>query len=87
MDTVNVLWAIASVFFVVIGVLVLVGFVAVLLFLRELHKELVRARKQGHEDVSVILEALNAIADASETTASTVKAAAEDDDEEEKEEG
>ena len=85
MDTISVLWAIASVFFVVLGVLMLVCFVATLLFLRELHKELVRVRKQNHEDVSVILEALNAIADASETTASTVKAAAEDEDEEEKE--
>ena len=82
MDTINVLWAIASVFFVVLGVLMLVCFVATLLFLRELYKELVRVRKQSHEDVSVILEALNAIADASETTASTVKAAAEDEDEE-----
>lgn len=79
MDTVSVLLAIAIVFFIVLGVLMLLTFLAMLYFAKEMHRELVANEKRRHEDVSVLLDALNAIVDASETTASTVKAAAEQD--------
>ena len=83
MDTVSVLLAVAAVFFVVLGVLMFLAFLAILYFVKETHKALVAMEKSRHEDVSVLLDALNAIVDASETTASPVKAAAEEDEKDE----
>jgi CHASE3 domain sensor protein len=79
MDTFGVLLALVAVFFAVLGVLLLLAILAILYLVREIHREIVRENRQRREDVSVTLDALNAIVDASETTASTVQDAAAED--------
>ena len=75
MNTEVVLEVIAIVFFAVLGVLMLLAVLAAAYYARLTYKETVRA--------SVILDALNAIVDASEATASTVQDAAKEEKEDE----
>lgn len=79
MNTVGILAAIAVVFFVVLGVLMLIAVLAAAYYARLTYLEVVKASSDRKDEASVILDALNAIVDASETTASTVQDAAKDD--------
>ena len=83
MDVVAVLSAIAGVFFVLLGVFVLLAVLAAAYYARLTYLETVKASAARKDEASVILDALNAIVDASETTASTVQDAAKEDKEEE----
>ena len=83
MNTEVVLEVIAIVFFVVLGVLMLLAVLAAAYYARLAYKETVRASAARKDEASVILDALNAIVDASEATASTVQDAAKEEKEDE----
>ena len=83
MDTATVLEVIAVVFFVVLGILMLIAVLAAAYYARLTYKETVRASAARKDEASVILDALNAIVDASEATASTVQDAAKEEKEDE----
>ena len=83
MNTEVVLEVIAIVFFAVLGVLMLLAVLAAAYYARLTYKETVRASAARKDEASVILDALNAIVDASEATASTVQDAAKDETEDE----
>ena len=78
MNTEVVLEVIAIVFFAVLGVLMLLAVLAAAYYARLTYKETVRASAARKDEASVILDALNAIVDASEATASTVQDAAKE---------
>ena len=78
MNTVGILAAIAVVFFVVLGVFMLIAVLAAAYYARLTYLEVVKASSARKDEASVILDALNAIVDASEATASTVQDAAKD---------
>jgi len=83
MDTATVLEVIAVVFFIVLGILMLLAVLAAAYYARLTYKETVRASAARKDEASVILDALNAIVDASEATASTVQDAAKEEKEDE----
>ena len=83
MNTEVVLEVIAIVFFAVLGVLMLFAVLAAAYYARLTYKETVRASAARKDEASVILDALNAIVDASEATASTVQDAAKEEKEDE----
>ena len=83
MDTATVLEVIAIVFFAMLGVLMLLAVLAAAYYARLTYKETVRASAARKDEASVILDALNAIVDASEATASTVQDAAKEEKEDE----
>ena len=83
MNTEVVLEVIAIVFFAVLGVLMLLTVLAAAYYARLTYKETVRASAARKDEASVILDALNAIVDASEATASTVQDAAKEEKEDE----
>ena len=83
MDTATVLEVIAVVFFIVLGILMLLAVLAAAYYARLTYKESVRASAARKDEASVILDALNAIVDASEATASTVQDAAKEEKEDE----
>ena len=83
MDTATVLEVIAVVFFIVFGILMLLAVLAAAYYARLTYKETVRASAARKDEASVILDALNAIVDASEATASTVQDAAKEEKEDE----
>ena len=83
MDTATVLEVIAVVFFIVLGILMLLAVLAAAYYARLTYKETVKASAARKDEASVILDALNAIVDASEATASTVQDAAKDEKEDE----
>jgi hypothetical protein len=83
MNTEVVLEVIAIVFFAVLGVLMLLAVLAAAYYARLTYKETVRAAAARKDEASVILDALNAIVDASEATASTVQDAAKEEKEDE----
>jgi len=83
MDTATVLEVIAVVFFIVLGILMLIAVLAAAYYARLTYKETVRASAARKDEASVILDALNAIVDASEATASTVQDAAKEEKEDE----
>ena len=83
MDTATVLEVIAVVFFIVLGILLLLAVLAAAYYARLTYKETVKASAARKDEASVILDALNAIVDASEATASTVQDAAKEDKEDE----
>ena len=83
MNTEVVLEVIAIVFFAVLGVLMLLAVLAAAYYARLTNKETVRASAARKDEASVILDALNAIVDASEATASTVQDAAKEEKEDE----
>lgn len=82
MEAFGILWILAIIAFIILGILTLLTLVVMLFSLRELHKEIAHGNRQRSEESKVILDALNAIVDASETTASTVIDAANEDAEE-----
>ena len=79
MNTVAILTAIAVVFFIVLGILALLAVLAAVYYARLTYLETVKASAARKAEASVILDALNAIVDASEATASTVQDAAKED--------
>ena len=83
MNTVAILTAIAVVFFIVLGILVLLAVLAAVYYARLTYLETVKASAARKAEASVMLDALNAIVDASEATASTVQDAAKEDKEDE----
>ena len=83
MNTEGVLEVIAIVFFAVLGVLMLLAVLAAAYYARLTYKETVKASAARKDEASVILDALNAIVDASEATASTVQDAAKEEKEDE----
>ena len=83
MNTEVVLEVIAIVFFAVLGVLMLLAVLVAAYYTRLTYKETVKASAARKDEASVILDALNAIVDASEATASTVQDAAKEDKEDE----
>ena len=83
MNTEVVLEVVAIVFFAVLGVLMLLAVLAAAYYARLTYKETVRGSAARKDEASVILDALNAIVDASEATASTVQDAAKDEKEDE----
>ncbi len=83
MNTEVVLEVIAIVFFAVLGVLMLLAVLAAAYYARLTYKETVRASAARKDEASVILDALNAIVDASEATASTVQDATKEEKEDE----
>ena len=83
MDTATVLEVIAVVFFIVLGILMLIAVLAAAYYARLTYKETIRASAARKDEASVILDALNAIVDASEATASTVQDAAKEEKEDE----
>ena len=83
MDTATVLEVIAVVFFIVLGILMLLAVLAAAYYARLTYKETVMASAARKDEASVILDALNAIVDASEATASTVQDAAKEEKEDE----
>lgn len=83
MNTEVVLEVIAIVFFAVLGVLTLLAVLAAAYYARLTYKETVKASAARKDEASVILDALNAIVDASEATASTVQDAAKEEKEDE----
>ena len=83
MDTATVLEVIAVVFFIVLGILMLIAVLAAAYYARLTYKETVKASAARKDEASVILDALNAIVDASEATASTVQDAAKEEKEDE----
>ena len=83
MDTATVLEVIAVVFFIVLGILMLIAVLAAAYYARLTYKETVRASAARKDEASVILDALNAIVDASEATATTVQDAAKEEKEDE----
>lgn len=83
MDTATVLEVIAVVFFIVLGILMLLAVLAAAYYARLTYKETVKASAARKDEASVILDALNAIVDASEATASTVQDAAKEEKEDE----
>lgn len=83
MDMATVLEVIAVVFFIVLGILMLIAVLAAAYYARLTYKETVRASAARKDEASVILDALNAIVDASEATASTVQDAAKEEKEDE----
>jgi hypothetical protein len=83
MNTEVVLEVIAIVFFAVLGVLMLLAVLAAAYYARLTYKETVRESAARKDEASVILDALNAIVDASEATASTVQDAAKEEKEDE----
>ena len=83
MNTEVVLEVIAIVFFAVLGVLMLLAVLSAAYYARLTYKETVRASAARKDEASVILDALNAIVDASEATASTVQDAAKEEKEDE----
>lgn len=83
MDTATVLEVIAVVFFIVFGILMLLAVLAAAYYARLTYKETVKASAARKDEASVILDALNAIVDASEATASTVQDAAKEEKEDE----
>ena len=83
METAVVLEVVAVVFFVALGVLMLVSVVAAAYYARLTYLETVKASAARKDEATVILDALNAIVDASEATASTVQDAAKEDKEDE----
>lgn len=85
MNTVGVLAAIAVVFFIVLGVLMLIAVLMAAYYARLTYLEVAKASAARKDEAAVILDALNAIVDASETTASTVQDAAKEGEEGEEE--
>ena len=83
MNTEVVLEVIAIVFFAVLGVLMLLAVLAAAYYARLTYNETVKASAARKDEASVILDALNAIVDASEATASTVQDAAKEEKEDE----
>ena len=83
MDTATVLEVIAVVFFVVLGILMLIAVVAAAYYARLTYLVTVKASAARKDEAYVILDALNAIVDASEATASTVQDAAKEEKEDE----
>lgn len=83
METAVVLEVVAVVFFVALGVLMLVSVVAAAYYARLTYLETVKASAARKDEATVILDALNAIVDASEATASTVQDAAKEEKEDE----
>ena len=83
MNTEVVLEVIAIVFFAVLGVLMLLAVLAAAYYARLTYLVTVKAAAERKDEASVILDALNAIVDASEATASTVQDAAKEEKEDE----
>lgn len=83
MNTEVVLEVIAIVVFAVLGVLMLLAVLAAAYYARLTYLETVKASAARKDEATVILDALNAIVDASEATASTVQDAAKEEKEDE----